>query len=132
MRKDFDTWNLKKKQLEGCGLEFLSFHERQIWWCTLGLNLGDEQDGKNELFERPVLVFKKFNSRIAWVIPLTTKKKEGPYYFPLHTSGLLKISYLILSQIRLVSVKRFRRRVGGISLSQFTQVQKKFSRLIFR
>jgi mRNA interferase MazF len=131
MQKDFDIWNLEKKSLERYGRSFLPLHEREIWWCSLGLNLGDEQDGKNELFERPVLIFKKFNNRIAWVIPLTTKKKDGPYYAPLHTIGLLKISYLILSQIRLVSVKRFRRRVGRISSVQFKEVQQRLVELIF-
>lgn len=131
MQKDFDTWNLEKKQLEGCGHSFLSFHERQIWWCSLGLNLGDEQDGKNELFERPVLVFRKFNNRIAWVIPLTSKCKEGPYYFALPNFGALKNSYLILSQVRLVSAKRLRRRMARISSSQFHEIQKRFVALVF-
>ena len=54
--KDFDSWNKEKKGLENVGHDILSFHEREIWWCSIGINLGDEQDGKNELFERPVLI----------------------------------------------------------------------------
>lgn len=131
MQKDFDSWNSRKKQLETRGHDFLSFHERQIWWCSLGLNLGDEQDGKHELFERPVLIFKKFNNRIAWMIPLTTKKKEGPYYFALPNFGVLKNSYLILSQVRLISVKRLCRRMATIPTAQFREIQQQFVALIF-
>jgi hypothetical protein len=27
---------------------FLSFYAKEIWWCSLGLNIGYEQDGKNK------------------------------------------------------------------------------------
>ncbi len=36
------------------------FNEREIWWAHLGVNVGYEQDGKNDNFERPVLIIKKF------------------------------------------------------------------------
>ena len=71
--KDFDSWNEEKKSLENVGHDILAFHEREIWWCSIGINLGDEQDGKNELFERPVLILKKFNNKVAWVLPMSTK-----------------------------------------------------------
>ena len=48
--KDFDAWNKQKILLENTQRN-ISFHEREIWWCSLGLNIGDEQDRKNELFE---------------------------------------------------------------------------------
>ncbi len=109
--KDFDSWNNEKKNLENTGHEILSFHEREIWWCSICYNLGDEQDGKNELFERPVLILKKFNSKICWALPMTTKQKEGLYYHKLEHDG--QVFSVILSQLRLVSVKRFRRYIRG-------------------
>ena len=45
MSKDFDSWNGEKKNLEQIGHNNLVFHEREIWWCSIGVNLGDEQDG---------------------------------------------------------------------------------------
>ncbi len=39
-------------------------------WCSIGINVGDEEDGKNELYERPVLVIKKFNASAANMIIL--------------------------------------------------------------
>ena len=36
------------------------FKEGEIWWCSIGLNVGDEEYGKGPFFQRPVLIFKKF------------------------------------------------------------------------
>lgn len=119
--KDFDAWNKEKKDLEKVGHDALAFHEREIWWCSIGINLGDEQDGKNELFERPVLVLKKFNNKVRWILPMSTKQKDGIYYYTLAHDG--KIFSVILSQLRLVSVKRFRRLVRKISPHQFALIQ---------
>jgi mRNA-degrading endonuclease toxin of MazEF toxin-antitoxin module len=128
MDKDYDIWNEQKKNLEKGGHAFLSFHEREIWWCSLGLNLGDEQDGKNDVFERPVLVLKKFNNRIALVFPMTSKPKFGKFYYPL-TYGS-KTSFVILSQVRLISVKRFRRFIRRVTPRQLLFVRMKFVELI--
>ena len=123
MNKDFDNWNKEKKNLEVTGHDALSFHEREIWWCSIGVNLGDEQDGKNELFERPILVIKKFNNKVCWVLPMTTKQKDGIYYHKLEHGG--KVFSVILSQIRLASVKRFHRFVRKISPHQFELIIEK-------
>ena len=128
MLKNFDNWNSEKKKLELSGHETLSFHEREIWWSSIGINLGDEQDGKNELFERPVLVIKKFNRKLAWVMPMSSKDKQGIYYYKLEHDG--KIFSVILSQLRLVSVKRFRRLVRKISPDQFSEIRNKIIDLL--
>ena len=121
--KDFNKWNKEKKDLEMKERDTLWFHEREIWWCSIGLNLGDEQDGKNEMFERPVLIVKKFNKKICWILPMTTKNKSGTYYHQILYEG--KVFSIVLSQIRLVSIKRFRRFIRKISPYQFKIIQKK-------
>lgn len=128
MDKNFDSWNAEKKKIEKVGHNNLVFHEREIWWCSIGLNLGDEQDGKNELFERPVLILRKFNNKIAWILPMSTKEKSGLYYHLLEHDGQ-KFS-VILSQLRLVSVKRFRRFVRKISPHQLSIIKDKLTDLI--
>ncbi|MDO8537091.1 MAG: type II toxin-antitoxin system PemK/MazF family toxin [bacterium] len=119
--KDFDSWNKEKKNLEQFGHDALLFRERQIWWCSIGRNIGSEQDGKNEFFDRPVLVFRKFNSKLCWILPISSKIKSGIYYYNLEYEG--KIFSVLLSQLRLISVKRFRRFEGIISRSQFSMIQ---------
>lgn len=126
--KNFDTWNKEKKNLENVGHDTLAFHEREIWWCSIGFNLGDEQDGKNELFERPILVLKKFNNKIAWVLPMSAKPKDGIHYHSLEHEE--KKFTVILSQLRLISVKRFRRFVRKISPHQFSLIQDKLINFI--
>lgn len=128
MDKDFDKWNKEKKGLEKTGPNELPFHEREIWWSSIGLNLGDEQDGKNELFERPILVIRKFNRKLAWVLPMSSKEKEGIYYYQLEHDG--KIFSVILSQLKLLSVKRFRRFVRKISPEQFLEIKNKIIELL--
>src|SRR4051812_44298293 len=116
MKKDFDTWNLQKKKIHNFIKQETTFREREIWWCSLGINIGDEEDGKNTLFERPILVLRKFNRKLAWVLPMSSKKKEGVYYHIINYRG---ISYsVLLSQLRLISAKRLRRFIRKISPTQ--------------
>lgn len=43
--KDFDTWNESKKNIHA-KQELPQFSEYEIWWCSYGLNIGYEVDGK--------------------------------------------------------------------------------------
>ncbi|MDE1975059.1 MAG: type II toxin-antitoxin system PemK/MazF family toxin [Patescibacteria group bacterium] len=113
--KDFDRWNTVKKNMQ-ISERMRIFHERDIWWCSLGVNIGDEQDGKNNLFERPVLVIKKFNNKIALILPMSTKIKDNRYYLNMKDESIL------LSQVRLVSSKRFNRYIRRMSTYDFMPV----------
>ena len=71
MAKAFDQWNIFKKWLDAKqAAGGLFFHEREIWWCSLGMNVGVEIDGKNFRFERPVLIVRRFNNHMLWIAPL--------------------------------------------------------------
>lgn len=48
MKKDFDEWNAKKKEIHKGG-EAPFYNEREIWWCALGANVGFEQDGTGKI-----------------------------------------------------------------------------------
>ena len=126
--KNYDAWNQKKKLIQAG--EFQQFvHEREIWWCTIGLNIDDEEDGKNDQFERPVLVIKKFNRHIVLVVPLTTKFKENKYYFNFEHDDVQFAA--ILSQLRLLSTKRFSRRVRRINKNLFKDITKRIIEVCF-
>ena len=75
MDKNFDDWNLVKKNLDKNDSS-PTFQKREIWWCSIGLNIGHEENGKNKDYSRPVLIIRKFNNHIFWGIPLTTQIKE--------------------------------------------------------
>lgn len=121
MNKDFDKWNEIKKKTED-NISVLFFHEREIWWCKLGINIGFEQDGKGENALRPVLVFKKFNNELFLGIPLSTSQKKNKYYF---TLGMYDNSNqrAILSQLKSVDKKRLVSKVATISKEDFLNVK---------
>ena len=103
--KDFDGWIRLKKKLHFCG-SLPRIKEGDIWWCSCGENVGVEINGKNELFSRPVLVYKKL-SRFGFVgIPLTSQVKYGSWYVEFDFKG--KRQTAVLAQIRTFSVSRFR------------------------
>lgn len=108
MQKDFDKWNELKKHLNDKAEddEGPFPKERWVWLCSFGANIGFEQNGAGEVFERPVLVVKKFNNKMYWVVPLSTKQKKYDFYFNFIDPNGQKSS-VILAQLRLLSTKRF-------------------------
>ena len=126
--KDFDKWNELKKKLH-IREEKVLFHEREIWWCSLGVNIGFEENGKNEMFERPVLVLRKFNKYILWALPLTRSKKEGGFYYRI-TQGEEDDSVVILSQIRLISSKRLLRKMRMMEQTEFEEIKSKVKKFL--
>lgn len=129
MRKNFDNWNLFKKDLDSVN-HFRGFGEREIWWCHFGINVGDEQNGKNEEFTRPVLILKKFNNSVFLGLPLTTTRKKHPLYHPIIAKG--REGSVILSQIKLLSVKRLKNnsKIMKISESVFNEIKRKVKDMI--
>ncbi len=116
--KDFQSWCKKKESLHNIRDEkIVYFRDKEIWWCALGINIGFEQDGKNHDYERPVLILKKINRYLALVVPLSTKMKDHPYYLSYRYGGM-SYSALVL-QIRVVSSKRFLRRIGKVENDVF-------------
>jgi len=121
MKKDFNKWNEEKKLVEERVINRdLFFYPREIWWCSAGLNVGVETDGKNENFERPMLIIKKFNADMIWVLPLTAKEKQDKYHHKLEHEKIK--SWVVLSQIKTISTKRLLRKIGSISDSDFREI----------
>jgi mRNA interferase MazF len=121
MQKDFDTWNEEKKVVDQKIVKRdLFFYAGEIWWCSMGLNVGVEENGKNDNFERPMLIIKKFNADMVWILPLTTKEKQDKYHHKLDHKTIK--SSVILSQIKAISTKRLLRRMGSVSESDFEEI----------
>ncbi len=119
--KEFDVWSKLKTVLDNKPqVPFVK--EREIWWCSLGLNIGSEEDGKNNLFERPVLIIKKYNKDLVKIIPLTSNTQEGVYKKIVSVDG--ESQGLLISHIRSVSTKRFSDRFGILDKKQFLEVLK--------
>lgn len=125
MEKDFIDWHALKEWLHDHH-NAPTFHEREIWWCHIGMNVGIEQDGKDKPFHRPVLVLRKFNKRLFWGVPLTSKLKEFPFYFPIHFQARheneVHERQAILSQLRAYDSKRLTRFMARIGKEQFGEI----------
>lgn len=118
MLTGFDSWNQLKKDLSE--RRSPKFEVRQIWWTAVGMNLGEEANGKNDLFERPVLVFCKLSKTSFLGIPMTSKIKEGSYFYKYQTSE--RITFLMLHQLRFLSSKRLLRKIGKMGSLQFKEI----------
>jgi mRNA-degrading endonuclease toxin of MazEF toxin-antitoxin module len=119
--KDFDQWNEIKKSIDGLKLDqdFLC-HEKEIWWCSLGVNIGIEADGKNDSRERPVLILRVFNKEMVWVLPVTSSEKKLPFYYGFDFKNQKQC--VALTQIKTISTKRLRRKIGLITEDDFLKI----------
>ena len=98
---------------------------REIWWASLGQNIGVEVNGKNENFERPVLIIKVFNNLGVLIAPISSKIKEGKYFIRfVHENEEENI--INMSQIRSVSTKRLVRKVGELKIEDFEKIRESF------
>ncbi len=130
MKKDFQKWHNKKPVVDQIEKRPF-FHEGEIWWCTLGMNIGFEQDGGGEDYLRPVIIYKKFNNEVFWAIPLTHTNKKTRYYFQLTKEDDSTTSTAILSQIRLVDARRLSHKLEvNVSKEDFAALTKKFKALL--
>ncbi len=130
MEKDFQAWCRKKEMLHMTSDEKVPyFNERELWWCAIGTNVGFEQDGKHENFERPILIVKKFNRHLCLAVPQTSKAKEGKFFYEVLRGG--KSYFLVLSQIRVMSSKRLLRKLGMVSEKDYEAIKLNIKKISF-
>lgn len=133
MQKDFDKWNNLKKIFEKEERKFFA-HPREIWWCSIGVNLGAEIDGKNDNFERPVLVVNVYSRETMLVLPITSKEKNDKFHYKIFVKikdiktgeYVEKSVWIKLTQSRVISNKRLLRKIDLISLDDFDGIKKIF------
>ena len=105
----------------------LFFKQGDIWWCSIGMNLGEEIFGKGKKFTRPVLVFKKFTSNSFLGLPLTTQKKTGSWYTKITINN--EDRWVILNQARIFDKKRFTNKIASLDIKDYKKVKKYFLEL---
>lgn len=126
--KDFNLWHKRKNEINNSNKNVF-YHEREVWWCSLGLNIGFEQDGKGEDFSRPVLIIKGFSKNVFLCVPLTTRNKEGKYYHGINLKDGVERK-VILSQLRLVDSKRLKEKIQTLDEEQFMKIKNAITKLI--
>lgn len=122
MDKDFDAWNIIKKQVHSHPRHLL-YTTREVWWAHVGLNIGFEQDGTGEEFDRPVLILRGLSPDVCLVVPLTTSKKRDRFYID---AGIVadKSAAAIVSQMRLIDTRRLIEKIGMLEKERFSVIRK--------
>lgn len=129
MKKDFDRWNEKKQEINKKILpDDFFFYEREIWWCSLGKNIGVEVNGKDEGFERPSIILKVFNKDMMWILPITSSIKKSKFYYNFIFNDIEQS--VMITQVRTISSKRLKRKIGTISDLDFERISARLISLV--
>lgn len=126
--KRFRAWHKLKVKLHVNKHLPAGYKERDIWWVSIGHNVGVEEDGKGTLFNRPVLVVKGFNKYLFWGVPLSTTSKTGRYYHQFVVNG--KISVALLSQLRAYDTRRLVSKYGMAGIHDFSAIKGKLIKFL--
>lgn len=113
-------------------------YPREVWWCSLGVNVGAEIDGKNESFERPVIIMRVYNKETMLVLPTTSKARSDKFHFALEVETqdsktkkmYIKTVYVKLTQARMISNKRLIRKIAVIGEVDFAKIKEAFSQFV--
>jgi mRNA interferase MazF len=131
MEKDFDRWNKLKKAINTSGeSERVYFHDGDIWWARVGVNIGFEIDGKHKQFARPVIVPKKYNQYSFLALPLTTAVRSNRWRVAIGTVAG-KDAFAVLSQLRNLDSLRLYQKIGHVDPELLMRIKKTASRMNF-
>lgn len=126
--KRFPEWLHLKEQLDAKRHAAPHVNARDIWWASIGENVGSEINGKSDLFSRPVLVLKKLAHGFYFVAPTSTKIKTGSWYAPITFNA--RDMVVCLHQARSIDHRRLSSRIGQLDEGDFDAVRKSFVSLM--
>lgn len=119
--KDFTKWLLIKMKIDKQTHFPPLFNEAEIWWCSVGENVGSEISGKGEYFRRPMLVVRKLD-RFSFIgVPITSQHKIGSWYS--HIKVKEKDNYVVLHQIKHIDYRRMDKNICTIEKIRFAQIK---------
>ena len=127
--KHFLEWIGLKEKLHNAIHKPPLVSEREIWWASVGENIGSEIDGKNSLFSRPVIIFKKLAHGFYFVIPTTTKPREGSWYVSFRQQDKEMIA--CLHQARAIDHRCLSSKIGTLDDTDFARVRVGFKKLYY-
>lgn len=121
-----NTWNDLKYGLHSKGFK-PSIKNGEVWWCSLGENIGTEINGKGEMFSRPVLIYRKLGQLQFLGIPLSTQEHQGTWYVNFRFKN--KMQFAALNQIKVINISRLQERMGTVDKSDMRKVIEGFKAL---
>jgi len=130
MDDKLEKWHLIKNDLRKSAKE-IYFHEREVWWCSVGENIGFEENGKGEEFTRPIVILKRLSLDTCLIIPLTTSSKRKNILSVGVLDGEDEESFAMAEQVRLVDAKRLGLKIGSIDKEKFDKLVDFTKKIIF-
>lgn len=128
MQKDFDAWSGQKKSIDA-RTQHINYHEREAWWCWLGVNVGYEQDGTGTEYRRPVVILRGLSSKTCLVVPLTTSEREHKLRPSVgRVDG--KEARALLSQIRVIDTRRLSQKIEYLPQEVFEDLKARVREMI--
>lgn len=128
MIKRFSEWIQLKEKLHNVSINKSPFFkEGEIWWCSIGDNIGTEINGKSKYFSRPVLIYKKFSKNLFFGLPLTSKLKTGSWFVGI--SFFNKDQTVVLYQGRTFNSARLMNLIGQCNEKDLEKVKAGFRQL---
>lgn len=127
--RNYKDWMPVKENIQEQGI-LRKFKEWEIWWCSIGENVGIEINGKGNKFTRPVIIYHKFSRYGFMGIPLTTKNHTAmapDWYVNFRFRG--NDQFAALHQIERISVFRLCRKIGELDDVDIARIKTGFARL---
>ena len=128
MSRDYDGWNEVKKVISIKNKKIVVPKQREVYWTSIGQNIGYEQNGKGKEFSRPVLIIKRFSRNIFFGVPLSTQEKDGNFFHLFEFLG--QKSNALIVQGRIFDTKRLENRLGMIDTDDFNMIKIKIKELL--
>tara|TARA_Y100000310_G_C20488990_1_gene718212 strand:- start:141 stop:533 length:393 start_codon:yes stop_codon:yes gene_type:complete len=125
--KRFTQWIGLKEKLHQQQHEAPHVSEGDIWWASVGENVGSEINGKSDLFSRPVIICKKLAHGFFFVVPTTTQEKAGSWFVGFKQHG--RDMTACLHQARSIDYRRLSNKLGALDDSDFERVRAGFKKL---
>jgi len=129
MIKRFLEWIGLKEKLHNYVSVSPLVSERDLWWVSLGENIGSEMNGKSKLFSRPAVIIKKLSHGFFLVAPTTSKLHNGSWYVKIRQAGLE--TDVCLHQIRTIDYRRLSSKMGQVDTNDFAKIKDAFKKLYY-
>jgi len=125
--KRFAEWIGLKERLHNQAHKPPLVSEGDIWWTSVGENIGSEINGKSALFSRPAIIFRKLTHSFYFVIPTTTQTKKGSWFVAFRHGGRNMVA--CLHQARAIDYRRLSTKLGTIDDEDYRRVLEGFKNL---
>ena len=128
---EFDKWNIIKKETH-LNDNLVGYKEREIFWLRLGKNIGSEEFGKGNAFQRPVIIIKKLTKDLFFGVPLSSKIKNGSYFYTFEykdKKGKVHKNTAMILQLKAFDKKRLMGRIGTMPKDDFENMIEKIREL---